>query len=94
MGQQKFVLDWKHALKVSKQTNKLRAVDNALQITYNNEHREESSYFFESFAYRENYFDLLTRMINDAASLRVISEPSTYQPVPPDETLKKLSIAN
>ena len=90
-GDKKIVLPWETVISISKETTAYGTVPNALLITH-----DDGSYFFGSFAFRENALELLNRLSTIARSIKdVTTNPTTSKKrkkVPPDEGLKKMQI--
>ena len=90
-GDKKIVLPWETVISISKETTAYGTVPNALLITHDN-----GSYFFGSFAFRDNALELLNRLSTIARSIKdVTTTPTTsknLKKVPPDEGLKKMQI--
>jgi len=92
----KIVLNWSDAISVTREKTMAGTVDNALQITYDSG-EGESSYFFGSFAFRENAFRITTQMTEVAKSLNEITEKKSKKSkklpeVPPDEVVKTMEL--
>jgi hypothetical protein len=94
-GEKKIVLHLQDAVKVKKATNLMGAIDNSLRITYV-EDEEESSYYFGSFVYRDDAFELLNKLVTIEQSLREIDEEKKESKALPvvkeDHIIKKMEI--
>lgn len=94
-GGKKIVLNWKDVTNVKKEKNMMGTIDNALRVTFNSE-SGESSYFFGSFAAREEAFQLIDRLSTIAKSLNEMvpteEGKENLPPVPPDKVLKKMDV--
>ena len=96
-GGKKIVLNLEDVVTVSKEKNLMGTIDNSLKIVYNDED-EESSYFFGSFAFRDNAFLLLQQLSTVARSLRELngspakSMNKALPEVPPDQVIKNMEI--
>lgn len=69
-------------------------IDNSLRVVYSGD-ADECSYFFGSFAFRDNAFHLVQRLSAVARSLRELNGPpkapnTTVADVPPDDVMKKM----
>lgn len=96
-GDKKIVLNLEDIVSVTKEKNMMGTIDNSLRVVYNSEAGESSSYFFGSFAFRDNAFVLLQRLSTVARSLRDLNGPpksakSALPEVPPDEVIKKMEV--
>ena len=94
-GDKKIVLKWEDVISVTKET--IGMIDNALRVTYDSG-VGESSYFFGSFAFRVNAFQILSQLSTVARSLKEIESDkssdgkASLKAVPPDQILKKMDI--
>jgi hypothetical protein len=98
-GDKKIVLDLADVVTVTKAKNMMGTIDNSLCIDYVTEDGA-SSYFFGSFAFRDNAFELLQRLSAVARSLRELNKPPespksderALPDVPPDQVIKKMDV--
>jgi len=91
-GDKKIVLKWEDVTAISKATNMMGALDNSLRVAYENGDGE-SSYFFGSFAFREDAFQIMSRLSTVARSLKDIKgNKPVKKDAPPDEVLKKMEV--
>jgi len=100
-GDKKIVLDLADVVDVTKAKNLLGTIDNSLRVVYTSDDGE-SSYFFGSFAFRDNALELLQRLSTVARSLRELNGPpksdkptgtdSALPVVPHDQVLKKMEV--
>lgn len=92
-GDKKIVLKWEDVTAVAKATNMMGALDNSLRVTFDSG-EVESSYFFGSFAFRDDAFALIEQLSTVARSLRDIKgdKPSARKDAPPDQVLKKMEV--
>jgi len=93
-GDKKIVLKWEDVTAVEKATNMMGALDNALRLTYDSSEGGESSYFFGSFAFRENAFQIMSRLSTVARSLKNMkgNKPAAKKDAPPDQVLNKMEV--
>lgn len=99
-GDKKIVLDLAEIVNVTKAKNLMGTIDNSLRVVYESENGE-SSYFFGSFAFRDDALQLLQRLSAVARSLREINGPpktdksateDSLPPVPHDLVMKKMEV--
>lgn len=99
-GDKKIVLDLADVTKVTKAKNLMGTIDNSLRVVYETENGE-SSYFFGSFAFRDNALQLLQQLSTVARSLRELNAPpktekavgeTALPPVPHDQVIKKMEV--
>ena len=104
-GETKVIVQWKDVVSVTKEANVMGVVNNSIRIIANHGDGDKS-YYFGSFAYRENCFQLINRLVAVTKSIVELTVPEEKKnedeqkdekaellpPVPPDVTLKKMEV--
>jgi len=92
-GDKKIMLKWEDVIVVEKASTIMGTVDNAIRIAFDSGDGP-SSYFFGSFAFRDESFQLCTQLSTVAKSLSELTggkkKAKNLSQVPPDEVMQKM----
>lgn len=84
----KIMLDWKRVIKVEKEVTFYGLVPNAVLVTYD----DGQEYLFGSFVYREDAFNLLTKLSIVARSVNALNGGLPMESSEPDTVLTKMKV--